>query len=241
MDQNHTLGRARGDFLPDPERYRRLVGRLIYLLATRPDLAYSVHIISQFMQKPREEHWLPAVKAVRYFKGTIGKGVLFHANTTLHITGWCDADWGACSVTRRSLTGWIIQFGTSPICWKTKKQDDVSLSSTEAEFRPMKATTKELIWINGLLYELGLPHDGPMTICCDNKLALHISVNPVLHEQTKHMGIICQFVRDEIVKGVIHTTHVSSHDQLADILTKALGRKEFDAFLLKLGINNIYP
>lgn len=104
----------------------------------------------------------------------------------------------------------------------------------------MKALTKELIWIKGLLSELGIQHTDPMTIYCDNKSALYISPNPVLHEQTKHMGIICQFVRDEIIKGVIQTTHISTRDQLADILTKALGRTEFDSFLLKLGINNIH-
>lgn len=240
MDQNHRLSKAQGDLLPDPERFRRLVGRLIYLLASRPDLAYSVHILSQFMQKPREEHWFAALKVVRYLKGTIGQGVLFRADTTFTVTGWCDADWGACSLSRRSLTGWIIQLGSSPITWKTKKQDAVALSSTEAEFRAMKAITKELIWIKELLLELGFDHKAPMLICCDNKSALHISANPVLHEQTKHMGIICAFVRDKIVKGVIRTTYVSTTDQLADIFTKALGRREFDDFLLKLGINNIH-
>ena len=230
MDQNHSLGHPQTNLLADPERYRRLIGHLIYLLATRPDLAYSVHILYQFMQKSREEHWLSAVKVIRYLKGTIGQWVLFRANTTFHQTGWYDADWGACKVTRRSLTGWIIHFGTSPICWKTKKQNDVSLSSTEAEFRAMKAITKELIWIKRLLSELGVTHDSPMTIFCDNKSTLHISANHVLHEQTKHMGIICQFVRKEIIKGVINTMFVTTHDQLADILTKYLGRREFDAF-----------
>ena len=138
------------------------------------------------------------------------------------------------------MTGWIIQVGTSPIAWRTKKQDAVALSSTEAEFRAMKALTKELIWFKELLHKLGINHNAPMTIYCDNKSALHISVNPVLHEQTKHMGIICQFVRDEIVKGVIITIYVPSQDQLADIFTKALGHRDFDAFLLKLGINNIH-
>lgn len=231
MDQNHRLGKTEGELLADLERFRRLVGRLIYLLATRPDLAYSVHILSQFMQRPRQEHWLAAVKVVRYLKGTIGQGVLFRAETTFTITSWCDADWGACRTTHRSLSGWIIQCGSSPITWKTKKQDVVSLSSTEAEFRAMRAITKELIWLKGLLSELGIDHAAPMTICCDNKSALHISANPVLHEKTKHMGIICQFVRDEIAKGTTQTNYVSTHDQLADILTKALGRKEFDAFL----------
>ena len=240
MDQNHKLAKSESPLLTDPERFRRLTGRLIYLLATRPDLAYSVHILTQFMQKPKEEHWSAALKVVRYLKGTIGQGVLFRANTTLSLTGWCDSDWGACPQTHRSLTGMIVQFGTSPVCWKTKKQDCVSLSSTEAEFRALKAMTQELIWIKELLVELGIEHKEPMLICCDNKSALYISANPVLHERTKHMGIICQFVRDEITKGVIRTTHVSTHDQLADILTKALGRKEFDAFLLKLGINNIH-
>lgn len=105
MDQNHKLSSAQGDFLADPEHYRRLIGRLIYLLATRPDLAYSVHILSQFMQKPREEHWSAALKTVRYLKGTVGQGVLLRANSTFSVTGWCDADWGACPVSHRSLTG----------------------------------------------------------------------------------------------------------------------------------------
>lgn len=240
MDQNHKLAKTDGLLLADREQYCRLTGRLIYLLATRPDLAYSVHILTQFMQKPREEHWLAALKVVRYLKGTIGQGVLFRANTTFSITGWCDSDWGACPLTSRSLTGWIVQFGSSPVSWKTKKQDCVSLSSTEAEFRAMKSMIKELIWIKGLLNELGIDHKEPMLICCDNKSALHLSANPVLHERTKHMGIICWFVQEEITKGVIRTTHVSTHDQLADILTKALGHKEFDAFLLKLGISNLH-
>ncbi|XP_056844130.1 retrovirus-related Pol polyprotein from transposon RE1 isoform X2 [Raphanus sativus] len=240
MDQNHKLAKATGLVLADPEKYRRLTGRLIYLLATRPDLAYSVHILSQFMQTPQEDHWLAALKVVRYLKGTVGQGILFSATSSLSLTGWCDADWGGCLTTRRSLSGWIIQLGTSPITWKTKKQDGVSLSSTEAEFRSLRSITKEIIWLKELLRELGINHEDAVTVCCDNKSAIHLSANPVLHEQTKHMGIICQFVRDEITKGVIKMVYVPTSEQFADILTKALGRKEFDAFLLKLGINNIH-
>lgn len=92
----------------------------------------------------------------------------------------------------------------------------------------MKAITQELIWLKELLQELGIEHHEPMTVCCDKKLALHISANPILHRKTEHIGIICQFVRDEIIKGVIKTVHVSTHEQLADIFTKVLGRKEFD-------------
>ena len=108
IEQNHKLGLATGDFLSDPESYRRLVGRLIYLAVTRPDLAYSVHILSQFMHQPRAEHWEAALRVVRYLKGTPGQGILLRSDSDLHLQGWCDSDWAAYPLTRRSLTGWLI-------------------------------------------------------------------------------------------------------------------------------------
>lgn len=240
MDQNHRLSLSTSSFLPDPERYRRLVGRLIYLAATRPDLTYAVHILSQYMHSPREDHWDAALKVVRYLKGTLGQGIVLDATTPLHITGWCDSDYASCPLARRSLTGWMVQLGTSPISWKTKKQDTVSRSSAEAEYRAMAALTQELLWFRSILIEFGLPHKGPMTVLCDNKAAIHISSNPVFHERTKHIEVDLHFVRDEIVKGVIRPAHVSTTDQMADIFTKALGRKEFESFLFKLGVHNLH-
>lgn len=133
MDQNHKLGRVKGPVMSEPARYRRLVGRLIYLSATRPDLTYAMHILSQFMQSPKEEQWLAALKVVRYLKGTLGQGIILRAESPFHLTGWCDSDWGGCPITRRSLTGWIVQLGSSPVSWRTKKQDTVACSSAEAE------------------------------------------------------------------------------------------------------------
>lgn len=240
MDQNHQLGRVKGPVIAEPERYRRLVGRLIYLAATRPDLTYSVHILSQFMQAPMEEHWLAALKVVRYLKGTLGQGILLDAKSPLHVTGWCDSDWGRCTTPRRSLSGWIVQLGASPISWKSKKQDTVSCSSAEAEYRAMGAITKELLWLKRLHKEMGVNHPEPMTLHCDSQSAIHISSNPVFHERTKNIEIECHFIRDEIVKGVLKPSYVTTKDQLADIFTKALGRKEFDMFFSKLGIRNLH-
>ena len=96
IDQNHKLAKADGALLADPQTYRRLLGRLIYLSATRPDLAYSIHVLSQFMHAPRAKHWLAALKVVRYLKGTIGQGILLRADSPMHFTGWCDSDWGSC-------------------------------------------------------------------------------------------------------------------------------------------------
>ena len=105
IERNHKLGLASGELLKDPESYRRLVRGLIYLSVSRPDLAYSVHILFQFMQEPETEHWEAALRVVRNLKGTPEQGILLSADCDLTLQGWCDSDWAACLVTRRSLTG----------------------------------------------------------------------------------------------------------------------------------------
>uniref|UniRef100_A0A1J3IF73 Copia protein n=1 Tax=Noccaea caerulescens TaxID=107243 RepID=A0A1J3IF73_NOCCA len=104
----------------------------------------------------------------------------------------------------------------------------------------MADTVSEVLWIRELLVFLGVDCSAPAILHCDNKSALYLSANPVFHERTKHVETDCRFIRDEIVRGVIKTTHVSTTNQLADIFTKALGRKEFDGFLRKLGICDLH-
>jgi hypothetical protein len=236
--QNHQLGKADGPLLANPESYRRLVGRLIYLVVTRPDLAYVVHILSQFMHQPRQEHWEAALRVVRYLKGSPGQGVLLRSDNDLTLKGWCDSDWDACPLTRRSLTGYIVFLGDSPISWKTKKQHTVSLSSAESEYRSMAAITCELKWLKTLLLDLGIEHSNAVKLFCDNKSALHIANNPVFHERTKHIEIDCHFVRDAIQDGLISPSYVHTTTQLVDLFTKALGEKQFRHLLDKLGTYN---
>ena len=240
LDQNHKLALAKGELLPNPERYRRLVGRLIYLGTTRPDLAYSIHILTQFMQAPRAEHLDAALRVVRYLKHNPGQGILLRSDSPLTLNVWCDADWQGCPLTRRSLTGWFIQFGNSPISWKTQKQDHVSQSSAEAEYRAMSETIKEVMWLKNLLWSLGIEDSAPIVVHCDNIAAIHLASNPVFHERTKHIERDCHFIRDEIIRGTIATKYVHTSNQLADIMTKALGRKEFESFKVKLGICDLY-
>lgn len=240
IEQNHRLALDKSDYMREVHAYRRLVGRLIYLSNTRPDLSYAIHILSQFMHKPRSAHWEAALRVLHYLKGTVGHGILLRADTDLTVTAWCDADWAGCLVTRRSLTGWFIQLGGSSISWKTKKQKMVSLSSAEAEYRAMTFTLKEILWLCALLKSLGVRFTSPIPLFCDNQTAIHISANPVFHERTKHVETNCHFVRDEIVKGTIATQHGPTKAQLADMFTKALGSREFESFLGKLGICNLH-
>ncbi|KAL1191224.1 Retrovirus-related Pol polyprotein from transposon RE2 [Cardamine amara subsp. amara] len=240
LDQNHKLALDKGKLMPDSERYRCLVGRLIYLANTRPDLAYSIHILTQFMKEPREAHWDAALRVVRYLKQNPGQGILLRSDSSLKLKVWCDADWGGCPLTRKSLTGWFIQLGDSPISWKTSKQDNVSMSSCEAEYRALSLTVREVLWLKNLLLDFDIYQTEPIIVHCDNMAAIQLSQNPVFHERTKHIERDCHFIRDEIIRGTVATQHVSSKNQLADILTKALGRKEFEAFKVKLGIYDLY-
>ncbi|GJW18350.1 retrovirus-related pol polyprotein from transposon RE2 [Tanacetum coccineum] len=218
MEQNHHLGLAQRRLFEDPEQYRRLVGRLIYLFFTRPDLAYSVHILSQFMQNPQIEHWEATIRVVRYLKGSPRQGIILKNKGDLQLRGWCDADWAGCPLTRRSLTRWLVYLGDSPISWKTKKQHNVSRSSAEAEYRFMALTTGEL----------------------KCQAALHISRNLVFHERTKHIEVDCHYIRYELVSGNLDARHVHTKEQVADFFSKALGKAEFDYLLRKLGVQDLH-
>ena len=228
---SHTL-------LTDPKPYRRLVGRLIYLTFTRPDLSYIIHILSQFMQKPLEAHWSAALRVVRYLKGTPDQGIMLKATCNMHISAYCDADWSSCPTTRRSLSAYVVFLGDSLISWRTKKQPTVSRSSAESEYRAMADTTCELKWLKKLTLMLGFTHDQPITLHCDSKSAIHIATNPVFHERTKHVENDCHTTRDAVKAKFLRLEHISTKEQPADLLTKALPTLTFQYLLFKLGIRD---
>ncbi|KAJ3685421.1 hypothetical protein LUZ61_014585 [Rhynchospora tenuis] len=240
MEQNHRLAESVGGKFKDPEKYRRLIGRLIYLTITRPELCYSVHILAQFMQNPHQTHYEAALRVVRFLKGNPGQGLLLKADGNLQLNAFCDSDWASCPLTRRSLSGYFVMLGNSPISWKTKKQQTVSRSSAEAEYRSMANATSELLWLKSFLKSLDVIHFQPMKLWCDSQAALHIATNPVFHERTKHIELDCHFVRDQIRIGCIAAVYTRSSEQLADIFTKALGKQQFNYLLGKLGICDLH-
>ena len=229
-----------GDLLKDPSRYRRLIGRLIYLTVSRPDITYSVHVLSRFMHQPRKLHMEAALRVARYLKNAPGQGLFFSSNSDFKLRAYCDSDWAGCPITRRSTTGYCVFLGPSLVSWRSKRQKPVSLSSAEAEYRAMTGACCELTWLRHLLKDLGVLIQEPAFLYCDNKAALHIAANPVFHERTRHIEMDCHYIRDKIQDGSVVTRFVSSTHQLADVLTKALGKEIFTPMIRKLGVQDIH-
>lgn len=228
------------DLLEDASGYQRLIGRLLYLTMTRPDISYAVQSLSQFMHAPTKVHYNAALRIVRYLKQSPGMGILMPAVSNNSLSAFCDADWAACPESRKSITGYVVKYGEALISWKSKKQATVSRSTAESEFRSMAATVSEIVWIVALFKDLGISLTLPVDLYCDNRAALHIASNPMFHERTKHIDVDCHFVRERINQGVIRTAHVNTKFQVADILTKSLPQLSHSSLISQLGLINIF-
>ena len=220
--------------------YRRLIGKLIYLINTRPDIAFALNNLSQFISSPTNLHQQVAFRLLRYLKGNPGNDIFFHNKNTLQLRGFSDSDWATCPETRKFVTGYSIFLGDSLVSCKSKKQQTISKSSSEAEYRALTTTTCEIQWLTYILQDLGLPHIQPTTIYRDNQSAIHIASNQVFHEHTKHIEINCHIVRDKIIVGLLKLLPISSSMQIADILTKPLALAIYKELQSKLGMRNIY-
>ncbi|XP_043721119.1 uncharacterized mitochondrial protein AtMg00810-like [Telopea speciosissima] len=196
MEQNLKLSNDTGDLLADSSSYCRLVGRLIYLMVTRPDIIHTVNILSQFMHQPQHHHLDAAHCLLRYLKTNPRQGLHYRSDSTLDLYVNCDSNWANCPMTRRSTIGYCVLLSSSLISWKTKKQHTISQSSAEAKYRAMAVATCELIWLTYLLRDIGLPHRPLVPLYCDNQAALHIAANLVFYERTKHIEIDCHLVRE---------------------------------------------
>ena len=228
-----------GELLTHVSYYQRLVGKLIYLTITRPDITYVVSLVSQFMHAPTVTHLHVVKRILQYLKGSIGRGILMRNNGSTQIQGYTDADWAGNALDRKSTTGYCTFVGGNLVTWKSKKQNVIARSSAEAEYRAMASTACELIWLKSLLSDLGFPSNAPMSLMCDNQAAMHIASNPVFHERTKHIEVDCHYVRAQVQSKVIQTLFTRSHDQLADLFTKALPATHFQHLLGKLGSINL--
>ncbi|PKU78515.1 Retrovirus-related Pol polyprotein from transposon TNT 1-94 [Dendrobium catenatum] len=237
---NPTCTKAPADppqdsLLSNPMMYRRLVGSLQYLTLTRPDIAYSVNLLSQHMHNPSLHDAFLLKRLLRYIKGTLHFGLpISKSNFTLN--SFSDADWAGDPESRKSTSGFCSFLGDTLVSWTVKKQQTVARSSTESEYRALAALTANVIWIRKLLTELGVPQSQPTNIYCDNMSAIALANNPVFHARTKHIEIDQRFIRDHIQNKNICISPISTTDQIADIFTKSLPSLRFKTLRLKLTV-----
>jgi hypothetical protein len=210
-----------GDPFTDVKTYRSLVGCLQYLTFTRPDIAYSVNTVCQFMQAPTDLHFLAVKRILRYIKGTLEYGVTFRP-APMELRAYTDSDWAGDPNDRRSTTGFVIFLGNCPISWSSRKQTSVSRSSTEAEYRAMADTASEVLWLRHLLTDLQVTLASAPTLHCDNVSALALASNPIHNSKVKHVEVDIHFTREKVARGELALQFVPSLQQLADILTKGL-------------------
>ncbi|XP_019251363.1 PREDICTED: uncharacterized protein LOC109230305 [Nicotiana attenuata] len=182
LDPTIKLKADKGTPLSDPVHYRKLVGKLNFLTGTRPDIAYSVQNLSQYMENPRDTRLRAAVHVLRYLKGSLSLGIFLSNSRDYRVRAFCDSDWAACPETRKSVNGYIVLLGDSPISWKSKKQSTISLSLAEAEYRAIRKVVGKLVWLARLLEELTVPLSLPIPVFYDSQAVLHIAKNPVFHE-----------------------------------------------------------
>ncbi|GJV63135.1 ribonuclease H-like domain, reverse transcriptase, RNA-dependent DNA polymerase [Tanacetum coccineum] len=239
MDPGTRLMKTAEGTMVNSTEYRSLIGCLRYLLHTRPDLSYSVGLLSRFMQEPKEQHMKAIKKVLRYVKGTKDYGITYKHNGGNKIYGYSDSSYGVNTQEGKGTTGIIFYYGESPISWSTQKQATVALSSCESEFIAATAAATQALWLKRLLSRLTHSDEEKITILVDNKSAIALMKNPVFHGRSKHIDTKYHFIRECVERDDIQVEFVSGDYQKADILTKALPKIRFLTMRQLIGLKDL--
>jgi hypothetical protein len=210
----------------DQKAYRSMIGSLLYLCASRPDIMLSVCMCARFQSDPRECHLVAVKQILRYLVATPCFGIWYPKGSTFDLIEYSDSDYTGCKVDRKSTTGTCQFLGRSLVSWSSKKQTSVSLSTAEAEYVAAGQCCAQLLWMRQTLWDFGY-NLSKVPLLCDNESAIHIADNPVEHSRTKHIDTRHHFLRYHQQKGDIKVFYISTENQLADIFTKPLDEKTF--------------
>ena len=237
-------GGESGQALIDLKLYQEKVGTLLYAaISTRPDIAHAVNKLAQHMQAPTMADGRACDRVFRYLAGSKTLGLLFGRSGASSgkgavVSAYADSDWGSDPSDRKSITGWVAMLSGDPVSWASKKQKVVSQSSCEAELYAGAAAINEIKWLRGLLDELSLADARSPILFGDNQSAQSLSKNGIKSERTKHIDIKYHFVTDEVARGNVQLQWIPTTEQLADVLTKALGAQQHTALIAQLMVDS---
>lgn len=194
--------------------YQRLVGKLIYLSHTRPDICYAVSYVSQYMHSPTNCHLSAVMRILRYLKGAPGQGLFFKKTADKSISIFTDADWGGSKKDMRSTSGYATYLWGNLVTWRSKKQTVVARSSAEAELRALALGICEGLWIKRVLLDLGYIESINIRVYCDNMSAINMAENPMHHDKSKHVEIDRHFIKEKIEDKTISIQYIPSCEQV---------------------------
>ena len=217
--------------------YRGMIGSLLYLTASRPDILFSVCLCARFQSTPTETH-LSAVKRIfKYLSNTSKLGIWYPKNNNFNLIGYSNADYAGCKIDRKSTSGTCQFLGDKLVSWSSKKQNFVALSTAEAEYVSIGNCCAQILWIKQQLSDYGLCFNK-IPIKCDNTSAINLTKNPVHHSRSKHIEIRHHFIRDHVLNGDIEVEFVPTNIQFADIFTKPLDKTRFEFIRNEIGVCN---
>ena len=215
--------------------YASAVGSLMYAMVwTRPDIAHAVGVVSRFMENPGKEHWQAVKWILRYLRGTSSHTLCFKG-TDASLQGYVDSDMAGDKDTRRSTTGYVFTIGGTAISWASKLQKIVALSTTEAEYVALTEASKEMLWLDRFLEELGNKQDN-CVLYSDSQSAIHLAKNSAFHSRTKHIELRYHFIRTLLEEGQLKLDKVHTSKNPADMLTKVVNKEKLSFCSASIGI-----
>ncbi|GJW75699.1 retrovirus-related pol polyprotein from transposon TNT 1-94 [Tanacetum coccineum] len=224
----------------DQTRFRGMVGSLMYLTASRPDLVFAVCMCARYQAKPTKKHFEAIKLSFEYLNGLHSHGSWYTKDNAMSLTAYADADHAGCQDSRRSTSGSAQFLGDRLVSWSSKKQRSTAISTTEAEYIAMSGCCAQILWMRSQLKDYGF-NFNKIPLYCDNKSAIALCCNNVQHSRSKHIDIRHHFIREQVENRVVELYFVETNYQLADILTKALPRERFEFLLPRLGMKSLTP
>ena len=235
MATNIRLGKDEAGKSVDISLYRAIIGSLLYLTASRPDIMHAVCLCARYQANPKESHYIALKRILRYIKNTIHLGIWYGRTSNFDLVGYTDSDFAGDRVDRKSTSGTCQFLGESLVSWSSRKQCSVALSTAEAEYIAAGSCCTQLLWMMQTLKDFGLQY-SKVPIKCDNTSAIMMSKNPGDHARTKHIEIRHEFLKDHIARGHIKLLYIDTKNQIADIFTKPLDTNQFTTLRFKLGM-----
>ncbi|GJY74393.1 retrovirus-related pol polyprotein from transposon TNT 1-94 [Tanacetum coccineum] len=224
----------------DVTLYHDMIGSLMYLTASRPDLNYDVCLCARYQAKPIEKH-LQAMKQIfQYLNGTINIGLWYSKDTNMSLTAYADADHAGCQDTRRSTSGSAQFLGDKLVSWLSKIQKSTAISSTEAEYIALSGCCSQILWMRSQLSDYGFQFNN-IPLYCDNKSVIALCCNNVQHSRAKHIDIHYHYIKEQMENGIVELYFVRTEYQLAGIFTKPLPPERFNFLIDKLGMKSMSP